>query len=103
MIGRNGIVIARTSNEANSVGHSATPDFLAAISGSTEGIYETRSLEGSCFRGAFTKSTYHSAGPSRWIGGGEFDAPLWRSLWVFGGGGAVLAHLCAIPRPLLCP
>ena len=25
------------------------------------------------------------------FGGGEFDAPLWRSLWMFGGGGAVLA------------
>ena len=95
VIGRNGIVIARTSNEANSVGHSATPDFLAAISGSTEGIYEARSLEGSSFRGAFTRSSILGWTVALGFGGGEFDAPLWRSLWVFGGGGAVLA-ICAL-------
>ena len=62
---------------------------------STEGIYEAHSLEGTDFRGAFTKSSFLGWTVSLGFDRRVFDAPLWRTLLMFGGGVAVLL-ICAL-------
>jgi signal transduction histidine kinase len=87
---RKGKLIARTRDDQEFVGRPAALEFLTAIGKSEEGRVETRSFDGRVLRAAFTRSALSGWSTTLAVEEAALDAPLWRSLWIFGGGGAVL-------------
>ena len=83
-------IIGRTRNEAQFVGHKAVPGYLEALQKSDEGSMEVRNLEGLLVSSVYTKSALSGWSTSLAIEKAALDAPLWRSLWIFGGGGSLL-------------
>jgi PAS domain S-box-containing protein len=88
LIDSKGVIIARTRGQF--VGHLAAPAFVEAAKKSSQGTYETTSVEGIPIRAAFTKSSLSGWTASLGIEKAAYDATLFHSLWVFGGGGALL-------------
>jgi hypothetical protein len=99
MIDRNGIIIARKQSETEFLGRPASSEFLEAIDGRDEGIYEARSLEGVAFRGAFVRSGLTGWTVAFAIQKSVLDAPMWRTLWQFVGGAGLLTA-CALSLAL---
>jgi signal transduction histidine kinase len=99
MIDRNGIIIARRQREPELLGHPASAEFLEAIVGRDEGIFEARSLEGLAFRGAFARSRLTGGTVALAIEKSVLDALLWRTLWQFVVGAGALAA-CALALAL---
>jgi signal transduction histidine kinase/ActR/RegA family two-component response regulator len=60
----NGVIVARTRDQARWVGERGTPGFMERIAHSDEAAYRDRSLDGADVYGAFTR-----APRSRWIAG----------------------------------
>jgi signal transduction histidine kinase len=95
VVGRDGKVIARSRNEALFVGHPATTDFMR-VTQSDQGLYEIPNLEGVWNRGAFAKSALAGWTISLAVNNAAFDAPLRRSLWIFGGGGGLFLAIALL-------
>ena len=90
VIDRKGIVLARTKNAEKFVGQSALPDFIDVTSKSDEGVFDLRNLDGMSVHGIFTKSGLSDWTVTLTVDQAALDAPLWRVLRLFGGGGVLL-------------
>jgi two-component system sensor kinase len=87
---RNGMVVARSRYENEFVGHLAVPQYREATQKSDEGSLEVRNLEGLPVSSVFTKSALSGWSTALAVEKSALDAQLWRSLWIFGGGGGLL-------------
>jgi signal transduction histidine kinase len=110
VIDRQGIVIARTLGDDKFVGHAAVPALVTMARESAEGTFDTLTLEDLLVRGVFHKSPVTGWTVALVMEARVIDADLWRSLWLFGGGGAILVVIAllfalfyarAIARPLV--
>jgi signal transduction histidine kinase len=99
VIDRNNVILARTQGEAEYVGRSAIADFVKEIDGRDEGFDRARTLEGPVFLGAFARSHLTGWTVSLGIQEAFLDAPLWRTLWQFVAGAALLTA-CALALAL---
>jgi signal transduction histidine kinase len=99
VIDRNNIVLARTQGEAQYIGKPASASFLEAIGDRDEGLDASNTLEGVAVRGAFVKSRLTGWTVALSIQDSVLNAPLWRALWEFVGGAALLTA-CALSLAL---
>ena len=82
IVDRNGTLIARSAHAADYIGHAANPDALKAIKTGREGVYDGNTLEGldtvfAFYTSPLTGWSVHYAVPR-----GEYQAPLYRILWM---------------------
>jgi signal transduction histidine kinase len=97
VIDRTGTIIARTLGESDFVGKRSMPGFVELALKFTEGRYRTRTLEGLYIDADFVRSSLSGWTVSLGMQQAALDAPLWRSLWMFGGGGlAIFAATMAL-------
>ena len=82
-------LIGRTRREDQFIGHKAVPGYLEALQKSDEGSIEIRNLEGLLVRSVYSKSTLSGWSTTLAVEKAVLDAPLMRSLWLFGGGGVL--------------
>jgi signal transduction histidine kinase len=87
---RNNRLVARTKNENDFVGHLAVSVYQETLQNSDEGSLEVRNLEGLLVRSVYVKSALSGWSTTLAVEKATLDAPLWRSLWIFGGGGGLL-------------
>ncbi len=92
-VDRNGLVVARSTNEEKFAGHLAMPEYLKATHDFDEGSAEFHNFDGKMVRSIFTKSVLSGWSTSVAVEKSSLDAPLWHSLGIFGSGCGLL---CAV-------
>jgi len=90
VIDRTGVIIARTLGEQEFVGRRGVADIVDPALKSTEGRWRARTLEGLDVEAQFVRSPLTGWTVSLGMQKAALEAPLWRSLWIFGGGGLVI-------------
>lgn len=93
IIDRNGIIVARNLLAETLVGQPVTSEYLEKIRASDEGIVESETKDGLPVLGAFTRSAVSGWTTGLAVENAVLNAPLIRSLWLLGGGGALLLFL----------
>ena len=92
---RNNRLIGRTKDENEFVGRSAVPEYGEALQKSDQGSFDGRNLEGLLVHAVYVKSSLSGWSTTLAVEDATLDAPLWRTLWIFGIGGAALV-VCAL-------
>ena len=92
---RNNRLIGRTKDENEFVGRSAVPEYGDALQKSDQGSFDGRNLEGLLVHAVYVKSSLSGWSTTLAVEDATLDAPLWRTLWIFGIGGAALV-VCAL-------
>ncbi len=83
-------LIGRTRSEGQFIGRKAVAGYREALQKSDEGSMEVRNLEGLLVRSVYTKSALSGWSTTLAVENAALDAPLLRSLWLFGGGGLLI-------------
>ena len=90
VIDRNGVIAARNVFAATLVGQPITSQFLDTMRAKSDGIIKGKSKDGVPSHGAFVRSAVSQWTTVLGVETAILNAPLWRSLWLLGGGGSLL-------------
>jgi signal transduction histidine kinase len=91
IVDRNGTLIARSTHASDYIGHAANANALKAIKTGQQGVYEGTTLEGLSTVFAFYTSPLTGWSVHYAVPRGEYQAPLYRVLWM-----VVLCGLVAV-------